>query len=436
MRVSRQVRSVAVATVVTLAGSAAAIAGATGNGSSSGNGNGNNGGGKDWVGSWSAAVTHAEPTGFTNTGLTNQSARYVVRPSVGGDKIRIRFSNLYGEQAVQIGAATVAKPNTATPALSDIDTSTLKTLTFNGSPTATMNKGAEVYTDPIDLRLADLGSLVVSAYFPTATGPTTWHASALQDNFFGAGNLTTAADGTGYTTTRPCCWLFLSGVDVYTSKSDGPVVALGDSITDGIGSTQNANNRWTDQLAERLVARRGNDAPGVLNTGLAGSRLNHEGPEPGDAGFPGFEQLGVNALARVNEDVFSQTQPSAVITQLGINDIWISRDNAPEIIASLRQINTQAKEKGLTSMVGTITPFQGLAGEGAWTPEKEAVRQAVNAYLRSSREWDAVIDFDKALRDPANPARLNPALDSGDHIHPNDAGHQAMADAVPLNRLR
>lgn len=432
MRVSRQFRSVAVATVVTLAGSAAAIAGGTTHGN-----NGNDGGGRDWVGSWSAAVTHGEPTGFTNTGLTNQSARYVVRPSVGGDKIRIRFSNLYGEKAVQIGAATVAKPNTSTPALSDVDTSTLRTLTFNGSPTTTMNKGAEVYTDPVDLKLADLGSLVISAYFPTGTGPTTWHASALQDNFYGAGNLTAAADGTGYTTTRPCCWLFLSGVDVYTSKSDGAVVALGDSITDGIGSTQNANNRWTDQLAERLIAdRHGRDVPGVLNTGLAGSRLNHEGPEAGDAGFPGFEQLGVNALARVNEDVFSQTKPSAVITLLGVNDIWISRDPAAAVIASLRQINTQAHEKGITSLVGTITPFEGLAGEGAWTPEKEAVRQAVNSYLRSSHEWEAVIDFDKVMRDPAHPSQLNPAYDSGDHIHPNDAGHQAMANAVPLNKLR
>jgi lysophospholipase L1-like esterase len=175
----------------------------------------------------------------------------------------------------------------------------------------------------------------------------------------------------------------------------------------------------------------------VLNSGLAGSRLNHEGTEPSDNGaFPGFGEVGVNSLARLNEDVFAQTDVRTVITELGINDLWMSDDSAAEIIGSLRQINTQAKERGLRSLVTTITPFEGLSGTDSWTPAKEATRQAVNSYLRSSHEFDGVLDFDKVLRDPAAPSKLNPAIDSGDHIHPNDAGYQAMAASVPLNWVR
>ncbi len=392
--------------------------------------------GPQWVGSWAAAVTHAEPAGFTNAGLTDQTARFVVRPSAGGDRIRVRLSNLYGEQAVQVGAATVALPNTATPAESDIDPATLHTLTFGGSATARMNKGGELLSDPVDLPVGDLGSLVITLYFPTATGPVTWHASSRQNSFYGSGDLTADAGGTGFTVTRACCWLFVSGVDVQTARSNGSVVVLGDSIVDGIGSSISGNNRWTDQLAERLLADARGGVPGVLNVGLAGSRLNHDGPEPGDAGFPGFQQLGVNAMARLDEDVFSQTRPTALITNLGVNDIWMNKETAGQVIASLRQINAQAEEHGLKSFASTITPFEGLAGDGAWTPEKEAVRQAVNAYLRGSTEFDGLVDFDAVLRDPAHPSRLLAGYDSGDHIHPNEAGYQAMADAVPVNELR
>ncbi|TCO48754.1 lysophospholipase L1-like esterase [Kribbella antiqua] len=427
MRISSSWRTVAVTAVLTLAGST--LAGAD---YSPGHRD------AEWVGTWATAVTHGNAAGSTNLGLTDQSVRLVVRPTVGGDRIRIRLSNIYGEKTVTVGAATVAKPNKSTPELSDIDPETLQTLTFNGSGTASMVKGSELLSDPVNLELSNLDDLVVSLYFPVNTGPTTFHGSSIQDNFVGPSNLVDQPGGAAYTLTRRCCWFFLSGVDVETDKSAGSIVVLGDSITDGTASTFNANNRWPDQLAERLVAAAGTrPVPSVLNAGLAGSRLNHEGSEPSDNGlFPGFNEVGVNSLARLNEDVFAQTGVRTVITELGVNDIWMSDDSAAEIIGALRQVNAQAKERGLRSLVTTIAPFEGLGGTDSWTPAKEATRQAVNSYLRESHEFDGVLDFDAVLRDPAQPSKLNPVFDSGDHIHPNDAGYQAMAASVPLKLVR
>ncbi|MFB6721923.1 SGNH/GDSL hydrolase family protein [Kribbella sp. NPDC056345] len=426
MQVPKQWRAVALTAALTLAGST--LAGA----SYGGSGRHDN----TWVGTWATAVTHGNAAGSTNLGLTDQSVRLVVRPSVGGDKIRIRLSNIYGEKTVTVGAATVAKPNKATPEQSDIDPNTLRTLTFNGSGTASMVKGSELLSDPLNFELGNLDDLVVSLYFPVNTGPTTFHGSSLQENFVGPSNLVDQPGGAAYTLTRRCCFFFLSGVDVQTEDSRGSIVVLGDSITDGTASTFNANNRWPDQLAERLAAT-GKPFPGVLNAGLAGSRLNHDGTEPSDNGaFPGFNEVGVNSLARLNEDVFPQTGVRTVITELGVNDIWMSDDSAAEIIGALRQLNTQVKQRGLRSIVSTITPFEGMGGTDSWTPAKEATRQAVNSYLRSSREFDGVLDFDKVLRDPAAPSKLNPLYDSGDHIHPNDAGYQAMAASVPLKLVR
>jgi len=390
-----------------------------------------------WAGSWAAAVTRGNATGLTNNGLNDQSVRMVVHTTVGGPQFRVRLSNSYGEQPVRVGRATVAKPNTSTPDdLSDIDTSTLRELTFGGATSATMNRGAELVSDPVALPVGDQQDLVLTVHFPTPTGPVTFHGQSRQTNFIGATDLTSAAGGAGFTIRPNCCWFFLSGIDVQRRHSPGSVVVFGDSIADGNGSTVNANKRWPDLLADRLIdARPDVRTPGVLNLSLAGNRLNHEGPEPGAGGFPGYHELGPNALARLDEDVFAQTDARTVITHLGINDIWMSGDSAEQIIASLRQVNQQVKARGLRSLVSTLTPYEGHGNPGVWTPEKEATRQAVNAYLRGSDEFDGLLDFDRVLRDPAQPSRLLPAYDSGDHIHPNDAGNQALANAVPLRLL-
>ncbi|MGN9919972.1 SGNH/GDSL hydrolase family protein [Micromonospora palomenae] len=393
----------------------------------------------EWAGSWAAAVTRGNTVGLTNTGLNNQSIRMIVHTSVGGDRLRVRLTNLYGDQAVKVGHATVARPNTATPDdRSDIDAATLRELTFGGATSATINKGAELLSDPLDVAVREQEDLVVTLHFPVLTGPVTFHGQSKVTNFIGATDLTTAADGAGFTIRPNCCWMFLSGLDVERRHTPGSIVVLGDSIGDGNGSTVNANKRWPDLLADRLVdARPEVRTPGVLNLSLAGNRLNHEGPEPGAGGFPGYNELGPNALARLNEDVFPQTGVKTVVTHLGINDIWMSGDSAEQIIAALRQVNQQVKARGLRSLAATLTPYEGHGNPGVWTPEKDATRQAVNSWLRGAgaHEFDGVLDFDAVLRDPAQPGRLLPAYDSGDHIHPNDAGNQAMADAVPLRLL-
>ncbi|MFC4857889.1 SGNH/GDSL hydrolase family protein [Actinophytocola glycyrrhizae] len=395
---------------------------------------------RDWVGSWGAGVTRGNLTGTSSVGFDNQSVRMIVHGSVGGSKVRVRLSNVYGEKAVEVGNATVAKPDTATPALSDVDPATVRQLTFGGSPSFVMPKGAELLSDPVDLRVGDDQDLVVSVYFPTPTGLTTFHSTSRQNSFSGNGDLADDAAGTGYTLTRTCCWFFLSGVDVLRDKAAGSVIVFGDSLGDGNGIALNSNLRWPDQLFDRMQSKvHHKQLPGVLNVSRAGARLSHEALEPGAGGFPGFPELGDNAYSRLDEDVFSETAAHAVILDLGINDIWMNNDSSATIIAAIRQLNQQIQQRGYTVLVGTLGPFEGLMGfDGTtvWSPEKEATRQAVNDYLRTHRnEFDAVVDFDRVLRDPAAPTKLKPEFDSGDHIHPNDAGSKAMAEAVPLHKI-
>ena len=396
---------------------------------------------KDWVGSWDKALTASDTVGRSFTGFNNESFRSLSHVSVGGDKVRIKFANPFGTQSVTIGKATVAKPDTATPALTDLVASTVHNLTFNGHASATLLKGQELLSDPVDMRVDDVSDLVTTMFFPTATGPTSWHATARQTAFIGAGDLTADAAGTGFTISSPRFY-FVTGVDVLRSKAAGSVVVLADSIADGNGSTLDANTRWTDFLAKRLVdLRRNGKVPGVLNAALAGNRLNHEGPEPGADGFPGFPQLGSNANARLNLDVFSQTGVHTVLFDLGINDIWMTGDSADAIIDAIRVNAKLVKEHGLRFVVGTLGPYEGFDLNGvlnepddAWTPAKEATRNAVNEFIRTHRgEFDGVVDFDQVLRDPAAPSKVKAEFDSGDHIHPNDAGAQAMANSIPLN---
>lgn len=388
-----------------------------------------------WANTWMAAVTHGDSAGSTNAGLNNQSVRLIVHTTVSGGAVRIRISNQHGDQAITVGHATVAKPDTSTATEADILPKTLRELSFGGQPSTLIQKGASVLSDPVGMAVGSQQDLVVSIYFPTPTGPTTFHSTSRQTNFVGPTDLADQADGTGYTTTRTCCWFFLSGVDVLRPATAGPVVVFGDSIGDSNGSTLDANTRWPNLLYARLARVWGSSAPAVLNASLAGNRLNHEGTEPGAGGFPGYAELGTNAISRLDTDVYAETNVRTVITDLGINDIWMSDDSAAAIIATLRQLNQQLQEKGIRSLVATLGPYKGMLPAETWTPEKEATRQAVNAWIRSQREFDGVIDFDKVIRDPADPSQLNPALDSGDHIHPNDAGNQKMADAVALGLL-
>lgn len=402
--------------------------------SAQGNTAGNNGSAA-WVGSWADATTAAETAGSSAAGFTNQSVREIVHLSVGGDKIRVRLTNGFGQGSLAVGHATVAKQLAGATNVSDIDPSTLHDLTFQGATSATILKGDDLLSDPVNMHVANLSNLVITLYFPAATGPVTWHAISVENTYIGPGDLTSAPTAASFPTVKACCWYFLSGVDVQRNNQNPSIVVLGDSLADGSGNTLNANANWPDDLAKRII-QSNRPVESVLNESLAGNRLDHEGTEPGDGDFPGLVQLGTNTDARLAADLYAQNNPHTVLFDLGINDIWISDDSSAAIISSIRRIAADVHEHGMRFVVGTLGPFQNFdTADGIWTPAKEATRTAVNNFLRTTNEVDGVVDFDHVLRDPANPAALNPAFDSGDGIHPNDAGSQAMANAIPLGLL-
>jgi lysophospholipase L1-like esterase len=272
--------------------------------------------------------------------------------------------------------------------------------------------------------------VAVSVYLPTKTGPVTWHFISRQTTNIGSGDHTAAATGADLPDTANS-WYFLTGMDVLNDSGQGSIAVIGDSITDGVASPINGNQRWTDHLAARLVREAaGGRAPGVLNLGLAGNRLGLDGSDAGLAEF------GVNASARFYSDVLPQAGVRTVIVELGINDVWLSHANANAIIADLQQLAGLAHQAGLPIYICTIMPWNGYKGNlGQYSPELDSVRLAVNSYIRTNTDFDGIIDMDGEMRDPASPTRLRADWDSGDHIHPNTAGYAAMANAVPLEML-
>jgi lysophospholipase L1-like esterase len=384
----------------------------------------------EWVGTWASALTAASLGNAQGSlaGFTDQSVRMIVRTSVGGDQLRVRLSNAYGTGPVAVGHATVGRP--AAPGSADLVPGSVRELTFQGSETVTLYKGADVLSDPLAMDVPSLTELAVTLYLPTATGPTSFHNTARENTFVYPGDRAEDASGAGATVTR-FAFYFLAGIDVGREDADGSVLVLGDSISDGNGSTVNANTRWPDFLATRVMDPTLDDhEEGVLNLGLAGNRLTHDGLEQNLTSF------GNSGLARLDTDVFGQTDVRAAIVQLGINDINLApNDPAGRIIAGLQQVAAQLREQNMPVLVCTLGPFEGFTGAPSWTPEKEAVRLAVNNYIRNQNDFNAVVDLDAVLRDPAQPSRLRAEFDSGDHIHPNDAGAQALAAAVPLNEF-
>jgi len=378
-----------------------------------------------WVGTWSTAITQH---GGAATAFNNQSIRMMVHTSVGGDRVRVRLSNNYGLQAVAIGKVTVALP--VAPASPDLQPETLKTLTFGGSESVTMYKGSDVLSDPVDMAVPAASDLTVTYFMPTPTGPAPFHFQARQRSYIYPGDHTAEASGAGATATSLGSFL-LAGVDVSSRKVDSSVVVLGDSISDGFSNTIDAHHRWPDFLAARVLATpTKSDDVGVLNQSLSGNRLTRDGIEA-----PlGFNALGNSGLARLDSDVFGQTAAETVILELGVNDVLFSIDPADRIIAGIKQFAAQAREKNLRVLVCTLMPFEGFASP-PWTPEKEAIRVTVNSYIRGSHDFQGVVDIDAVMRDPAAPTKIRAEFDSGDHIHPNDAGAQAIANAVPLSKL-
>jgi lysophospholipase L1-like esterase len=376
-----------------------------------------------WVGTWATVVTSV-PAGVP-TVFADQTLRQVVRVSVGGDAVRVRLSNEFGTESLVLGAARVALGAGAAAIVPGSD----RALTFGGQ--LSVPAGAAVTSDPVPLAVGDRTDLVVSLYLPEPTAAATTHAFAFGTNYVVAGNAAAAVQVAPAAATGQ--WYFLAGVSVHNPHSSGALVALGDSITDGANTTGGTNRRWPDLLAGRLLGS--GRTVGVLNAGICGNRLLRDpNPLPGSEGVAAY--FGQAALRRFDRDVAAQPGVRWLVVLLGVNDLGHPGSVAPageavtsaEIIGGYEQLIARAGDLGLRVYGGTIMPAQGFLGG-----VQERARQEVNAWVRAGGGLDAVLDFDAAMRDPRRPGRLAAAYDSGDRLHPNDAGMQAIADAVPLD---
>jgi lysophospholipase L1-like esterase len=368
----------------------------------------------DWVGTWAASATGTVPN--LDTGYVDRTIRNVVHTSVGGSRVRVGLTNALGTAPVRMDAVTVA----VAAAAPDAVPGTVRPLTFGGASSVTIPPGGEVRSDPVSLAVTEDSGLLVSVYTRQPAGPVTYHQVANQTSYVSTAGDHAAETGGAAFTEKITFWPYVSDVDVQ-GRASGAVVTLGDSITDGNNSTRDANHRWPDYLADRLIAQPGPTRLGVVNAGISSNRLLNSTWNP-------------NALSRLDRDVLTVPGARSVIVLLGINDIGgqPQHHEPSEIIAALRQVSAQVRAHGLRIIGGTLTPFEGSSN---YTDELEGVRAAVNQFIRTSRAFDAVVDFDAAVRDPADPLRLRPDFDSGDHLHPKDAGYQAMAAAVRLDRL-
>jgi lysophospholipase L1-like esterase len=387
-----------------------------------------------WVGTWGAGPGGPPLPANTQT-FTDQTVRLIVHSTIGGNQVRIRLSNELGSTPLRIGGAHIALRAGGTSGGVDIQPGTDRALTFSGNNAITIPPGAPVLSDPVDLDVPPLSDLAISLYLPGTVGATTIHGIASQTSYVSvAGNFT--GDTTFKVERTILSWPYLAGVDVSGGQAGGgaTIVTLGNSITDGTRSTPDTNNRWPDWLARRLQTVQDpvqgiNTRLGVVNRGISGNRLLSN---PAEGSLSGR-----NILERFDRDVLATAGVRYMTLLIGINDIGNSSATNPvsadDLIAGYRQVIARAHAKGIAVYGATLTPFEGAS---YYSPEKEVVRQGVNNWIRSGDEFDGVIDFDRVTRDPGHPTRFLPAYDSGDHLHPNDLGYQAMGNAVPLELFR
>ncbi len=376
----------------------------------------------DWLASWATAPAAAEPD--TARGYPGLSIRNVVHTSVGGTAARVRLSNLFGRRPLVLTHVTLGVA--AGPGEADAVPGELTTLTFAGHDTVRVPAGAESTSDPVRLRVPALSDLLITTYTPYASGPVTYHPHARQISYVARGDHAADTEGTAFTGQTPY-WRYVTGVDVWTDQAKGCVVALGDSITDGVTSTVGADHRWPDYLARRLLSDPHGPRLSIVDEGISGNRLLR------DAGRT-VPWDGPSTLSRLERDALSRTGVRTLVVDIGINDIQETPHDvdAAGIVAGLRDITHAAHERGVRVVGSTLAPF---GGHASWTWRLEKVREQVNAAIRRGGVFDSYVDFDRVLRDPYAPDRLLPAYDSGDHLHPDDAGYRAMADALPLRLL-
>lgn len=395
-------------------------------------------GGPGWVATWAAS-----PLGGETTEFSNQTVRNIIYTSVGGNSLRVRLSNTFGQAPLQVGAVSVGVVLDG----AQLVPGTSHTLTFGGKTATTIPAGAQALSDPVTTTVRPLTELAVSVYLPAATGPATSHSDAQQNNYVASGDHAADATAAPYTTTTGS-WYFVDGLDVRSATADGTVVAFGDSITDGYLSLAGANARWPNYLARRLGAVLGDRAPGVVDEGISGNRV-----------LSPSSCFGVSAESRFERDALSQAGVKAVIFLEGINDIGFagmpdsgcSQPNNPDVTpaqieAGYRQLIGLAHARGVKIYAGTLMPFAGsntVYGGYFGTARGETLRQQVNTWIRTSGAFDGVIDFSALTQDPYDPQYLNPAYDANsapastaDGLHPGDVGYEAMAAAIPLGIVR
>jgi lysophospholipase L1-like esterase len=373
-----------------------------------------------FAGTWETSDIRPQDSG-PSTGLTDQTERATVHTSIGGSELRVRLSNVYGSQPVTFDDVTVAERATG----ASVVAGTIRGLTFDARRSVTIPTGREVLSDAVQFRVGPEQDLAISLAANGSTGPATLHPVALTRSYLsrpGSGDHA-GDEGGGAFATKIRSWLFVDGVDVMPSGEMGAIVAFGDSITDGYQSTFDANRRWPDALARRIQVLPEDQRKSVLNAGISGNRLLLDSP-----------LFGVRATDRLTRDVLRQTGVTDAIVLLGINDIGQlpHQFDAGRIIAALRQIAARSRAAGLRVFGGTLLPFKNTTIEDFYTPQGGRTRQAVNRWIRTGNAFDGVIDFDRIMRSPSDPMMLNPALDSGDHLHPNDLGYQVMADSIDL----
>jgi lysophospholipase L1-like esterase len=380
-----------------------------------------------WVGTW--ATTPAATEDFA---LNGQTIRMIAHVSIGGKELRVKISNAYGKHRLNIGGASIAYQTKG----AGIDIQTLRTLTFNSKETTAIASGALVLSDPIELNLLPLSDLSISLFLPDNISKgfdLTGHTTCIQTNYISTPGNHIRADILPVEQSTDTYFL-ISGIDVQAPPGTGGIVTLGDSLTDCNISTVDANNRWPDQLARNIIARNeqeGGRLLGVMNQGIGGSKIIHDA-------------RGGSSLQRFDRDVIEQTGVTHVIFQLGINDIR-NRGSDPdlvvtakELIAGMKQMAVIAHAKGIKIYAGTLLPYEnedynpppGL--KGLYTEEGNQKRLAINSWLYQTDVFDAVIDFDKELRNPKHPNEMLPMYDCGDHLHPSDAGYIRMGDIVDL----
>ncbi|WP_086664087.1 SGNH/GDSL hydrolase family protein [Lentzea kentuckyensis] len=380
-----------------------------------------------WVNTWTSMPQLTEPNNmppppFTQDGLVLADAtlRQTVRVTTGGRRMRLRFSNAFGGAVLPITAVTVALPQGGRAGVSAIQPATLRRVTFSGRSSVDVPVGALVVSDPLDFPLTPGTILTVTTYLARgqASNQITSHPGSRTTSHLLAGNHADAADLTGATPVDH--WYFLSGIEVWSAVP--ALVVIGDSLSDGRGSTTNGNNRWPDQLADRLQGR-----VAVLNQAAGGNRVMNDG-------------LGPSVLARLDRDLLAQSGVRWLILLEGVNDIGTAatteaaqKQVADDLIAAYQQIVERAHAHDIKVYGGTILPYGGSFYDEGF---REEARQTVNRWIRTSRRFDAVIDFDAAVRDPAAPRQLLPVADVGDHLHLNPTGYRMLAEAVPLKLFR